>query len=82
MERSHVKMCANDYLSNKRYKSELSRDELISKVADSLQYFPKGSELFSTSGCKRLAQKIDILLEEEMDKIDELERTKLDRDPL
>ena len=38
----------------------------MSEVADSLVYWPKETQLFSTTGCKRVAHKLD-LLEEAME---------------
>ena len=40
----------------------------MEKVADELIYWPAELKLFSTSGCKRVAQKVDLLLEEEWGK--------------
>jgi len=64
MERSHVIMCIKDYL-----KSTNPRllEKFVTNVADSLQYFPKGTGLFSTSGCKRISQKVDLLIQEELE---------------
>ena len=33
-------------------------------VADQLTYWPPEIKLFSTSGCKRVAQKVDLMLED------------------
>lgn len=63
LERSHIKLCIHDYFATKGVNNPT--DEQISKVADMLQYFPKGVEIYSTSGCKRVAQKVDLYLEEE-----------------
>ena len=39
-------------------------EEIIGKVADELPYFPKDSKLYSRSGCKRVSQKVDLVMEE------------------
>lgn len=36
-------------------------------VADLLKYFPKDFNVFSKSGCKRIAQKVDLMIQEMVD---------------
>ena len=43
------------------------------KVAGQLSYWPSDLQLFSTSGCKRVAQKVDLVVEE----LEETTRTEL-----
>ena len=38
-------------------------------VADQLTYWPPEIKLFSTSGCKRVAQKVDLMLEDMEDNV-------------
>ncbi|VDM85507.1 unnamed protein product, partial [Strongylus vulgaris] len=40
-------------------------DELVQRIVDSLQYFPKDKEIFSSSGCKRIAAKADLEISKE-----------------
>jgi len=70
LERAHILRCIDDYLALKSFAPKNRRD-FTASVADSLQYFPKGFGLFSTSGCKRIAQKVDVLIEQEMEPIEE-----------
>ena len=75
MERKHVKMCIRDDLKQKGFPVS---EEIISKVADELQYFPNDRKLFSKSGCKRVSQKVDLVMEDyEDDEEDELYRNEL-----
>uniref|UniRef100_A0A915JXS0 Torsin-1A C-terminal domain-containing protein n=1 Tax=Romanomermis culicivorax TaxID=13658 RepID=A0A915JXS0_ROMCU len=74
MERSHVRLCIKDYLMTKNYtfNSNMEEEEkFIAKVSDSLPYFPKDTGLFSSSGCKRVKQKVDLGLEELKEKNDD-----------
>jgi hypothetical protein len=60
LERQHVKLCVEDELRKKRYHIS---ESILNKVADELQYFPIETKLFSKSGCKRVAEKVDYILE-------------------
>ena len=62
LERKHVKICVRNEFQ--RRKVEFT-EEMVEKVADEMIYWPAELKLFSTSGCKRVAQKVDLLLEEE-----------------
>lgn len=62
LERRHVKMCVRDDL---RAKSLDESEEFFNKVAEEMQYFPANLKLFSTSGCKRVSQKVDFVKEKE-----------------
>ncbi len=61
LERQHVKLCIEDDLRAKGYKYN---EDIISKVADELLYFPPEDKLFSKSGCKRVSQKVDLIVED------------------
>lgn len=65
LERHHVRLCVRDYFMTKGV--DFPTDDQTTKVANMLQYFPKGVEIYSTSGCKRVAQKVDLYLEEEFE---------------
>ncbi|XP_013421097.1 torsin-1A-like [Lingula anatina] len=64
LERKHVKMCIRDDLRAKNISDEKITEEILSKVADELQYHPPSKQLFSKSGCKRVSQKVDLILED------------------
>ena len=55
LERKHVKECVKVAL-RKRGKP-VNNEKLIDKIANELQYFPKGDETFSSSGCKLVDKK-------------------------
>lgn len=62
LERMHVRQCVKA-LSEKRYLT----DKDIDSVVDKMTFWPEGVEIYSKTGCKRVAQKVDILLEEMYD---------------
>jgi len=64
MERKHVKMCIEDDL---RYKNHEVTEDILNKVADALPYYPPDAKLFAASGCKRVSQKVDLLLDKDDD---------------
>ena len=55
-------MCVRD---NLRLKGHEESEEFFNKVAEEMQYFPSDLKLFSTSGCKRVSQKVDFIKEKE-----------------
>ena len=61
LERRHVKLCIRDDLKNK---AQPVTKEILNKVADELLYFPPSNKLFSKSGCKRVSQKVDLIIED------------------
>jgi len=74
MERQHARVCVLNEIQKRSVDGIEGEEleELVERVADQLTYWPSDLRLFSTSGCKRVAQKVDLLLEErELDK-DEL----------
>ncbi|XP_064608329.1 torsin-1A-like isoform X2 [Liolophura sinensis] len=68
LERSHVKECIVDVLVDKGYlKSRKERKEkadLLNTIADELIYYPNDEKIYSTTGCKRVAEKVDFVLED------------------
>ena len=62
LERKHVKICVRNEFQRR---DVAFNEEMVEKVADELIYWPADLKLFSTSGCKRVTQKVDLLLEEE-----------------
>ena len=57
-------MCIRDYLRSRKY---YPKEETVKKIADSLQYFPKSTQIYSASGCKRVAHKAELVIQEESD---------------
>ena len=62
LERRHVKICVRNEL-RRREVPGWSEDH-VEMITDQLEYWPAELKLFSKSGCKRVAQKVDLLLEE------------------
>lgn len=65
LERSHVRLCIADYFKEKGLPAPT--DNQVVRVLENLQFFPKETKTFSSSGCKRVAQKVELLLEEELE---------------
>ncbi|KAK3860935.1 hypothetical protein Pcinc_033045 [Petrolisthes cinctipes] len=67
LERTHIKLCVRDEL----YRRGIApTDDIISKVAEDMSYYPANIKLFSKTGCKRVAQKVGYMLaNEEYDSI-------------
>ena len=63
LERRHVKICIRNEFQRRQV--EDWTEEMVEDVADQLVYWPSHLSLFSTSGCKRIAQKIDLIMEEQ-----------------
>lgn len=61
LERTHVRTCVHNELQRRGL---VAASEVIEKVTDQLSYWPRDIKLYSSSGCKRVAQKIDLIVEE------------------
>jgi len=61
LERQHVKICIRNELKRRGIVEE---EQVVERVAEELTYWPKELNLYSSSGCKRIAQKIDLVVEE------------------
>jgi len=57
LTREHVKMCITDKVKAKRIGL---RSHLVDNIADEMEYVPNGIELFSSTGCKRVDEKVDL----------------------
>jgi hypothetical protein len=62
-----VEKCIVDGLfAREFYAHEYQVDyELVKTIADEMLYFPEFNKLFSTTGCKRVMEKIDLIMLEE-----------------
>ncbi|CAG9532060.1 unnamed protein product [Cercopithifilaria johnstoni] len=65
LERRHILLCIRDYMLSHEF---TPTDERITAIADSLQYFPKTNPIYSSSGCKRIAQKTELFISSEREK--------------
>lgn len=65
LERTHVKKCIKDGLIRMGYYETERRisEYKVQEIADQLQYFPE-DELFSVNGCKRVDDKINYIMED------------------
>ena len=60
-----MRLCVKDALA--RLSSDLGRllvpsDDLIEEVLEELQWFPSDSKLYSKSGCKKVENKLKLLV--------------------
>ena len=61
MERRHVEDCIRDDLRRKNF---VITENIVDMVADELQYFPQDTKVFSISGCKRVSEKVNFVMED------------------
>jgi len=57
LERQHVKLCIQDNAAAKRIRLD---EEKINAIADELEYGPADIQVFSSSGCKRIDEKVNL----------------------
>ena len=63
LERSHVDQCTDAYLNEvekKKYVSTSNRKRIKDVIYKSLEWWPPELRLYSASGCKQVANKVDI----------------------
>ena len=67
LERKHIRLCIKDYLLSKQYYKTYGdiSEEKVREIADQLQYYPEEEQLFSITGCKRVPEKTDYVMEED-----------------
>ena len=59
LERQHVVQCVESELKQRQV---YTTQRLIDNIVNSLSYFPKSLSLFSSSGCRRISQLVDLFL--------------------
>ncbi|KAK3611106.1 hypothetical protein CHS0354_000113 [Potamilus streckersoni] len=66
LERKHVKECIRDGLITGGYYKKRSEipEVKVSEILEELTFYPEGAGIFSTTGCKRVLEKIDYVMEE------------------
>ncbi|WAQ97826.1 TOR1B-like protein [Mya arenaria] len=66
LNRKHVKQCIRDGLVQRGFYATESviPDSKLQEIADELQYYPKDLNVFSSTGCKRILEKIDFVMEQ------------------
>jgi hypothetical protein len=67
LERAHVRTCIQRQLEkehiNNKYRYKISDNDIIDQVLDLIEFSPPDSLLYSVSGCKKVRQKLDFILE-------------------
>jgi hypothetical protein len=67
LERSHIRTCIRRQLelSNEddEQKYKISDNDIVDRVLDLIEFAPPDSLLYSVSGCKKVQQKLDYVLE-------------------
>ncbi|KAJ8297483.1 hypothetical protein KUTeg_024014, partial [Tegillarca granosa] len=66
LERRHIKQCVKDNLLEKKfYKNEKEINaEKVQEIVNELTYYPQDEQLFSVTGCKRVPEKVDFIMED------------------
>ncbi|CAG5116887.1 unnamed protein product [Candidula unifasciata] len=64
LEKTHVRKCIVDYLISRKYYSSGGDipSEVVDKILKELTFDPPTEQLFSTTGCKRVVEKIDYVM--------------------
>lgn len=62
LEQGHVKKCIRDDL---RRKNHTVNENIVDKVLDEMQFFPEELQIYSTTGCKRVSEKVNFVIEGE-----------------
>ncbi|XP_078322845.1 torsin-1A-like [Crassostrea virginica] len=67
LEEVHVKKCIKYHLVEKHYfkTSQVIPDELVQRIANELHYIPDDSKRFSSTGCKRVSEKIAYVMDDD-----------------
>ncbi len=73
LERRHVRDCARAEGASRSL-----TEPMLDAVVSSMTFWPEGLELFSTTGCKRVAQKVDVVYEEGLEREEEEEERERD----
>lgn len=60
MEREHVKQCVRAELIRRNH---ALNEKIVNEVAKEMDYFPKKNPMFSTTGCKKVSKKMDLILD-------------------
>ncbi|KZS09814.1 Torsin-like protein [Daphnia magna] len=64
MEKMHVRLCAENEFNKQKYFPR-NKEAALQKIVDGLHYYPEDKELYSTTGCKRVAQRVSLYIAEE-----------------
>ncbi|KAH3702728.1 torsin-1A-like [Dreissena polymorpha] len=66
LERLHVKQCIRDALIEHKFVRTVREipEEKVQMIADQLKYFPNDTEVYATTGCKRIHDKVQLIMNE------------------
>jgi len=64
MEKRHVKLCAEKEFKKHSIKL-VDKEAAVQNIVDGLNYYPEDEELYSMTGCKRVAQRVAIYIANE-----------------
>ncbi|KAH3841117.1 hypothetical protein DPMN_114574 [Dreissena polymorpha] len=64
LERLHVKQCIRDALIKHKFVRTVQEipEEKVQMIADQLAYFPDDSKVYATTGCKRIHDKVQLIM--------------------
>ncbi|XP_076467526.1 torsin-1A-like [Babylonia areolata] len=64
LERRHVRECVRDTLVQRQHYKSRGQvpDDVVRKVMAELTFYPEKEQLFSVTGCKRVAEKVDYVM--------------------
>ena len=67
LEQKHVRQCIERELINRGYELEDIGNDFFEQVLSDLVFWPAETQIYSSTGCKRVSQKVDqILYEQEL----------------
>nr|CAH0102015.1 unnamed protein product [Daphnia galeata] len=64
MEKLHVRLCAENEFKKQNHVPK-NKEAALQKIVDGLNYYPEDKELYSTTGCKRVAQRVSLYIADE-----------------
>uniref|UniRef100_A0A0B6ZB81 Torsin n=1 Tax=Arion vulgaris TaxID=1028688 RepID=A0A0B6ZB81_9EUPU len=64
LEKRHIRKCITDSLISMTYYSDVSdiTSELVDEIMKELTFYPQAEQIFSSTGCKRVMEKIDYVM--------------------
>ncbi|XP_060064861.1 torsin-1A-like [Ylistrum balloti] len=68
LERKHIRQCIIDCLIARKYFPNRDKvvDRDVREIASQLSYYPEKEQLFSITGCKRVSDKVDFVMADDL----------------
>ena len=63
LERKHVRRCVEKEARDRNISMRMSAED-TENIVNSLSYWPQDTKLYSTTGCKRISNKLDLFQED------------------